>query len=32
MFDFDGRPNTRQVILDDQSGLVVGDHDHSWSY
>jgi phospholipase C len=27
MFDFDGRaPNTRRLILDDQTGLVVGDH------
>jgi phospholipase C len=31
MFDFDGRPNMRSVILDDQSGLVVGDHDHGGS-
>ena len=28
MFDFDGRPNNRRLFLDDQTGLVVGDHDH----
>jgi phospholipase C len=32
MFDFDGRPNARTVILDDQTGLVVGDRGHGGSY
>lgn len=28
MFDFDDDPNLRRVILDDSTGLVVGDNDH----
>jgi phospholipase C len=32
MFDFEGRPNTRTVILDDQTGLVVGNHDHGGNW
>jgi phospholipase C len=32
MFDFEGRPNKRTLILDDQTGLVVGNHDHGGNY
>jgi len=28
MFDFDDEPHVRSLILDDSTGLVVGDDDH----
>jgi hypothetical protein len=32
MFDFGGHPNNRLLFLDDQTGVVVGDHDHGGNY